>query len=195
MPDDDEGTTNTETTFTRAQVRRMIAAEVQKVHEKYADYDDLKAKAAEADKNKSAIERIEAKLDETTKRAEKAEREALVREVADELGVSMRIARKFDGKTREELLADGRETLTDMGIEPDKTKRKTKEPTTDTDDDPAGNDAGGDAETGGQQEPERTPPPARRPRRPVEALRSGAPTTEAKPDETDPMKLTEGIRL
>jgi hypothetical protein len=192
---DDDGTSKTEETFTRAQVRAMIGAEVKKVREQYADYDDLKAKAAEADKSKSAIERIEAKLDETTKRAEKAERDALVREVADELGVSVKIARKFDGATREEMLADGRETLSDMGIEPDKGKRKAKDTTTDGDtDDSAGNETGS-GEAGGQQETERTAPPARRRQRPVEQLRSGAPATESKAEETDPLKLVENVRL
>jgi hypothetical protein len=196
MPDEDV-TSKTEELFTRAQVRAMIGAEVKKVREQYADYDDLKARAAEADKSKSAIERIEAKLDETTKRAEKAEREALVREVADELGVSVRMARKFDGKTREEMLADGRDTLSDMGIEPDKGKRKAKDETTDGDtDDSAGNETGsGDGEAGGQQETERTAPTPRRQRRPVERLRSGAPATESKAEETDPLKLVENVRL
>jgi hypothetical protein len=193
---DDDGTSKTEETFTRAQVRAMIGAEVKKVREQYADYDDLKARAAEADKSKTAIERIEAKLDEATKRADKAERDNLVREVADELGVSVKIARKFDGATREEMLSDGRETLADMGIEPDKSKRKAKEPTTDADDDSAGSDAGRAAsDDEGQQDTGRSEPQQRRPRRPVETLRSGAPATQAKPDETDPMKLTEGIRI
>jgi hypothetical protein len=195
---DDDGTGKTEETFTRAQVRAMIGAEVKKVRDQYADYDDLKARAAEADKSKTAIERIEAKLDETTKRAEKAERESLVREVADELGVSVRMARKFDGKTREEMLADGRDTLSDMGIEPDKTKRKAK--TSEVDDEDggaAGSDEDGEQQTAGRQDDARSElaPPARRQRRPVEQLRSGAPATPGKTEETDPLKLVADVRL
>lgn len=195
MPDDDS--TKAEETFTRAQVRAMIGAEVKKVREQYADYDDLKARAAEADKSKSAIERIEAKLDETTKRAEKAEREALVREVADELGVSVRMARKFDGQTREEMIADGRDTLTDMGIEPDKSKRKAKEADSDDSgdvDDSAGKGSGSGDDAADRQETVRTAP-QRRPRRPVESLRSGAPATDGKTEETDPLKLVADVRI
>lgn len=199
----DDTTASTDETFTRAQVRAMIAAEVRKVREQFADYDDLKTRAAEADKSKSAIERIEAKLDETTKRAERAERDALVREVADELGVSMRIARKFEGKTRDELLADGRETLTDMGIEPDKSKRKSSTSTKgetdgndgDTDEDDTDRQDSGGEGTEQQQTTEQAP--ARR-RRPVETLRSGSPAarTGGAPDlETmDPLKLIENVR-
>lgn len=196
MPDDDDKTGSDET-FTRAEVRRMIAAEVRKVREQYADYDDLKAAAGEADKSKSAIERIEAKLDEATKRAEKAERDNLVRDVADELGVSMRIARKFDGKTREELLADGRETLSDMGIEPDKSKRKTTDANTDDSsgaDDSAGQPAGADDGEAGKDAGRSTPPAPRR-RRPVEDLRSGAPAPQNAPEETDPLKLVANVRI
>jgi hypothetical protein len=202
--DDTTTTASTEETFTRAQVRNMIAAEVRKVREQFADYDDLKRQAAEADKSKSAIERIEAKLDETTKRAEKAEREALVREVADELGVSMRIARKFEGKTRDELLADGRETLTDMGIEPDKSKRKSTASTKSTKDETDGDD--GDTDEGGtdrqddegtEQQQTTEAAPVRR-RRPVETLRSGSPAARSggAPDlETmDPLELVKNVR-
>lgn len=203
MPDDDDKTGSDET-FTRAEVRRMIAAEVRKVREQYADYDDLKAAAGEADKSKSAIERIEAKLDEATKRAEKAERDNLVRDVADELGVSMRIARKFEGKTREELLADGRDTLIDMGIEPDKSKRNAKDSNRQDANGDGGTDEGGDGDgaqddgKGTEQQQTAEQPPTRR-RRPVETLRSGSPAARSgggaeDPETMDPLKLIENVR-
>lgn len=201
MPDDDK----TEETFTRAQVRAMIGAEVKKVREQFADYDDLKSAAGEADKSKSAIERIEAKLDEATKRADKAERETLIRDVADQLGVSVRMARKFEGKTLDEMLADGRETLTDMGIEPDKSKRTSKSSTStdttndensngDQQQDDTGTDDGDQGKAGGDTPPQ---PPARQ-RRPVENLRSGAPAARSggaeDPETMDPLKLIANVR-
>src|SRR5690348_14144737 len=86
---DDDGTSGTTKTLTQADIDRAFAAgasrEREKLTAKYADYDELKAKAAEADKSKSQLDRIEQKLAETTERAAKAERDALVREVADEL--------------------------------------------------------------------------------------------------------------
>lgn len=198
--DDDTGNGGAKT-FTQADVDRIVRERIAREREKYADYDDLKAKAAEADKSKSQLDRIETKLAESEKRAEKAERDGLIRDVADELGVSVKVARKFEGKTRDELLADGRETLSDMGIEPDKSKRKTK--STKPDDD-ASDDADDDAGQGGEgdddtdddseqqdtQREQRRPSPRRRPRE----LSSGAQMSSGGGrDERDPLKLIEGV--
>jgi hypothetical protein len=166
-----------------AQVREKVAAALAD----YGDLDELKAKAAEAEKSRSLLDRIEEKLAASEKRAAAAERETLLRGVAEELGISMRLAAKLEGNTRAELLADGRETMEDLGIKP---KGKTTSETA------AGD---GDAESGGDDEQDETPQdeietpvtrePVRRPGRPREQLRSAAPVTPVTPEETDPLKL------
>ena len=191
--DDDTG--SGERTFTKAEFARELAKQVREAlareREKYADYDDLKAQAAEAGKSKSAIERIEAKLDEATKRADKAEEANMRREVADELGLSARQARRLSGKTRDELLADGREMIEDLGIKP-KGKASTRGDDTgngDDDNKPSSSTRTRDDEDEQQQRPE----PQRR-RKPIETLRNGAPASRQEPEETDPLKLVEKVR-
>lgn len=191
----DDETTRPEPTFTRAQmareVNRQVKEKVAAALAEYGDLDELKSRAAEADKNKTQLDRIEQQLAEQVKRADAAERETLVRSVAEELGISLRLAKRLEGKTRAELLADGRETMEDLGIRP---KGKTTTSTA------AGN---GDVEDDGlegqddqQQEQESEPvvrEPARRATRPREQLQSGAPRTPTAPEETDPMKLAAAI--
>ena len=188
-----------EPTFTRAQMAKMVNAQVREKLaaelEKYGDLDELRARAAEADKSASQLDRIEQQLKASEERAAKAERSELVRRVADELGISVSMAGKLEGKTFDELLSDGKETMEDLGIEPkSKSKATTKtgkgeadaDDATDTDDDDA-QDA----------EPKQTPPtrqtaPART-ARPRETLRSGAARTATEPEETNPLKLVENI--
>lgn len=186
----------TETTFTRAQMAKMVNAQVkEKVAAALADYgdlDELKRKAATADANESKIDALLAKMTAAEERASKAEAETLRRSVADELGLSPKQAKRLSGKTRDELLADGQEMIEDMGIKPG------KKPTTST------KDAPGEATDGEQDENEdddadgadaevevvSTPAPARkRAGRPTETLRPGAPRTQTAPEETDPLKL------
>lgn len=172
--------------FTQEQVDRIVRDRIAREREKYADYDELKARAAEADKSKSAIERIEAKLDEAEKRAAKAEDANLRREVADELGLSPKQARRLTGKTREELLADGREMIEDYGIKPKgagASDGKSDEP---QDDDQKQKQESTPDDTDRQPRPRR--------QRPVEDLQSGAPATRPEPEETDPLKLAAGVR-
>jgi hypothetical protein len=191
--DDDTGNeTRTEATFTRAQMAREVARQVrEKVAAslaEYGDLDELRSKAAEADKMKSQLDRIEQRFIESEKRAEKAERETLTRRVADELGISMRLAGKLEGKSYAELLADGRDMIEDLGITP-----KGKKPSNDAadDGDTDGADRGEQDRSPQDREKEDAPPPREvvRRTRPREELLSGAPRTETAPEETDPLKL------
>jgi hypothetical protein len=190
-------------TFTQADVDRIVRDRLERERAKYADYDDLKAKAAEADKSKSQLDRIEAKLAESEKRADQLTRDGLIRDVAEELGVSVKVARKFEGKTRDELLADGRETLRDMGIEPDKSKRKkttddkgseggdaggTDDADDDTDEGREGDTDADEQRTGSTRETEQ-----RETRRRPRELRSGAAMSPGGREERDPMKLIAGV--
>jgi hypothetical protein len=193
--EDDDG--KAEPTFTRAQMAKMVNAQVREkvaaALAEYGDLDELRAKAAESDKQKSQLDRIEEQLKASEARAAAAERAQLVREVADELGISVRLASKLEGKTKAELLADGKDTMDDLGIKP-KSKTKSTDPKGDaTDGDTDDSDGDDDAQ---QQEEEpkatRSTAPART-ARPRENLRSGAPRTPAEPEETNPLKLVADI--
>lgn len=192
--DDGTKTTDPEPTFTRAQfakeLNRQVRDKVAAALAEYGDLDELKAKAAEADKQKTQLDRIEEKLAASEQRAAKAERSSLVRDVAEELGISVRLASKLEGTTKSELLADGREMIDDLGIKP-----RGKAGTTETNGEGTEGESEG-GENAQQQEPAATtrqqPAPSAR-TRPRENLRGGAPRTETAPEETNPLKLVEGI--
>lgn len=187
MADDDENG-KTEVTFTRAQVRSMIAAEVRKVRDEFSDYGDLKQRAEAADGQQDKIAQVLAKLEAAEKRAADAEAATMRRDVADELGLSPKQARRLTGKTRDELLADGREMIEDMGIKIKQPARKAAAEAVEDDVD-ADEDIEEDETEAPEDEPPAPRPTARRPARPRETLRSGAPRTPTKPDELDPAKL------
>lgn len=169
MADDDSTSAKT---FTQAELDAVVRDRLKREREKYADYDDLKAKAAEVDKSKTQLDKLQEQLEGMARRAEDGERRATVREVADELGISVKQASRLKGSTKDELLADGREFLDDFAPK------------------------NGDGESAGSTDGSTTPParesaPARG--RPRESLRPGAPMTETKVEETNPLKLAEAI--
>lgn len=169
-------------TFTQdevdAIVRDRLKREREKFEQKYADYDDLRAKAGEADKATTQLDKIQQQMAAMSERAEKSEREAMIREVADELKISVKQARRLSGKTKEELLDDGRDFLSDFAPK-------------------TGSDGGKDGDESDGTETDEKPPAARETApsrgRPKESLRSGAPLTGSKPEETNPLKLAEAI--
>lgn len=190
-----------EETFTRAQVRAMIGAELRKEREKvatqYADYDELKAKATAAAGEASKIDKLTEAVTALTTRAEKAESANMRREIADEFGLTAREARRLSGKTADELRADAEEMVEDLGI--DVKARKAGKTTTATA--PKGEGTDGDTGDGGDGAAEtddaanRTSrqPATGRTARPRETLTSGGTRTPTTPDETNPLKLAEAI--
>lgn len=180
MADDDTGSTGGKT-FTQAEVDQLIKDRLARERGKYADYDDLKARAADADKSKTQLDKMQEQLDAMAKRAETSERAATIREVADELKISVKQASRLTGGTKEELLADGREFLADFA---------PKSGTQNDGKDDAGDDKGSD-DGAAERRPGQDAAPRRG--RPAENLRSGAPRTQSVPEETDPRKLAEAI--
>ncbi len=85
----------------------------------YADYDEAKRKAAEFDKAAEAQKTEQQKLNDRAAAAEtkasQAERRALVAEVALEKGLTPSQAKRLDGNTRDELVADADDLLKDIG--------------------------------------------------------------------------------
>jgi hypothetical protein len=112
MPEgDDTGAAGGTTTFSQAQVDAIVRDRLKRERDKFADYDDLKSKADEADKNKSALDKLLEKVSGLEERATKAERQALRADVAQAKGLTPGQAKRLQGATREELEADADELL------------------------------------------------------------------------------------
>lgn len=198
------GTGSAEKTFTRAEVRAMIAAEVKKAREQFADYDELKQQAEAAKGNASQLDKLTAAVEQLTTRAEKAESENTRRAIADEFGLTPREARRLSGKTADELRADAEEFVADMGIDvkarkAGKTGAATAGSGTDNGNE-SGNGGGdgqqGEGDAGGDAGASRTPARSSGGGRPREVLKSGTPATtdaDADLDKLDPLELIKGV--
>ena len=100
----------TDQTFTQADLDRIVSERLQRERAKFADYDDLKAKAAE----KVTIEERVADIERAAKASEER---ALRAEVANAKGLTPSQAKRLVGSTREELEADADELLKDIGAQ------------------------------------------------------------------------------
>lgn len=89
---------------------KIRAEERQKATAKYADYDDLKAKAGE----KATLDERVAQIEQ---QAKDSEVRALRAEVANAKGLTPSQARRLVGSSREELESDADELLKDIGIQ------------------------------------------------------------------------------
>ncbi|HZN75888.1 MAG TPA: hypothetical protein VFC00_30020 [Micromonosporaceae bacterium] len=121
MAEDTTGTDNkgtgTTATFSQADVDRIVRERLAREREKFSDYDDLKARAAEGDKNKTALERVLEKVSGLEERATKAERAALRSEVATAKKLPAWMAKRLTGDTREALESDADEMLAALKAE------------------------------------------------------------------------------
>lgn len=167
MPDDDKPDPKPDpnpSTFTQADIDRIVAERVNRERAKFSDYDALKDKATKFDQldaaTKSDIDKANERATAAEKRAADAEAKALRLEVATAKGLTSTQARRLVGATKEELEADADDLLSSFK--------------------PAdGNGDGGDGK----------PTPSNRP---SENLRGGGdPTQEA--EETNPAKLAAQI--
>jgi len=95
-------------TFTQADVDRIVADRLKRERERYADYDDLKARAGQATTLEERVAQIERTAREASERAMRAE-------VANAKGLTPTQAKRLVGSTREELEADADELLADIG--------------------------------------------------------------------------------
>lgn len=105
-PDEEPG--KQEQTFTQADVDRIVRERVQRERAKYADYDDLKAKAGQSTTLEERVAGLEAA-------ANASEQRALRAEIANAKGLTPTQAKRLVGETREELEADADELLADIG--------------------------------------------------------------------------------
>jgi len=159
--------------------RRKAEADLRTAREELA-----KVQAAE-DASKSDIEKLLAKVDGLEGRAVEAERKALIADIAAEKDLTPAQARRLQGTTREELVADAEELVETFGV---KTRPKPKA----EGDEPATGDAEGepgDDKPKGKATEDAKPPSVGRPK---EKLRGGAspPDTE---EAVDHAKLAKSI--
>lgn len=111
----------------QADLDRIIGERISRERGKYADYDDLKTKAAEYDK---AQEASKTELQKERERAEAAEKErdkasmaGWRAEVALAKGLTVTQAKRLVDTTKEELEKDADELLADLGAKPGTTKK------------------------------------------------------------------------
>lgn len=101
---------------------RMVGERLAREKAKYADYDELKTKAAEHDKTVEAQKTEAQKLADRASAAEakaaEHEQSALRSQVALEKGLTASQAKRLVGATRDELVADADELLKDIGRTP-----------------------------------------------------------------------------
>ncbi|QFG10240.1 head scaffolding protein [Mycobacterium phage DyoEdafos] len=124
-PTDNEGTGGepkvTETTFkaitSQEDFDKAVARRVARERKKYEGFDDFKAKAEQFDKLdaergtelEKAIRRAEKAEQELTglkDKLTKAERNELVRDIADEMGLPKKLAKRVQGDSEEDIRAD-----------------------------------------------------------------------------------------
>ena len=89
---------------------KIRAEERRKASEKFADYDDLKAKAGEKATAEDRIKDLESKFTQSEARALRAE-------VANAKGLTPNQAKRLVGNTLEELESDADELLKDIGTQ------------------------------------------------------------------------------
>lgn len=97
------------------ELNKIISERVARERAKFADYSDLKSKAAKFDEldqaSKTEQERLTERLAAAEARAAEVEARALRLEVASENGLTPAQAKRLVGSTREELEADAKELL------------------------------------------------------------------------------------
>lgn len=179
-----EGSTTAPATgFTQEQVNSMVANARRDIEAKYADYDDLKKKAQDAEAaveaQKSDLQKLQGTVDQLATDLKDERLNGLKSTVAAAAKLSPAQAAYLKGSTQEELQASAAKLQEDFGIKP-----------AGTTDDGGADGADGDQQTtttGGDQQQQTT-------RRPVDQLQSaGSTVTTTAPDESDPDKLADLI--
>lgn len=176
-----EGTTPTpsagEKTFTQEQLDRIVEERLKRERAKYSDYDDLKAKADQAESTKSEAQKALEKAEQLEKKLAESDARALKAEVAQAKGLTPGQAKRLSGSTKEELESDADDLLEAFGSKKDPEGGKAEGETTDDGKtgDGQGQDGGGKAPAG----------------RSKEKLTSGAAPDEG--DDSDPSKVADQV--
>ena len=165
-PDEEPAKPPAGTTFTQADVDRVVADRLKRERAKYADYDALKAKADAADKagekDKSEAQKLTEQLAKLQNDLDEERRQRHIVEVAAAKGLTPAHVKRLTGATREEIEANADELLEDFPLPPAK----------------------------GDEDGKPAPPPGGKPR---EELKPGTGTPDAPVEETDIKKI--GARM
>jgi len=123
---DDDGNTGGTTTFTQADVNRLIAEERRRTEARFSDYNDLKKKAEEsqkaADSQKSDIDKLTAAVTALTERATKSEAQLARGEAAKKHKLPDWVVGKLTSTTPEDAEREAKEwhdQLKSTGWNPD----------------------------------------------------------------------------
>lgn len=164
---DPKGGKPEEKTFTQEDLEHELGERLKRERAKYADYDELKAKAAKFDdleaSSKSDLDKLTEQIEGLKKSQADSDQKALRAEVAMAKGLTAPQAKRLAGTTREELEADADEILEAFPAPPS-------------------------TEEGGTRT---TPPPSRKPA--PTSLKGGSDPTQETEDDLDPVKLAESI--
>lgn len=104
------GSNEPEKTFTQAQLDAIVTDRLSRQKAKYADYDELKAKAAEFDKQreagKSELQKAQEKIQELTAEKEKAKKDRELKELRAKVSKATGVPEELiGGDTEEEMTA------------------------------------------------------------------------------------------
>ncbi len=91
-------------------LNRVIAERINRERAKFADYDELKAKAGQSTTLEQRVADIE-------RQARESEQRAIRAEIANAKGLTPSQAKRLVGASREELEADADELLKDIGVQ------------------------------------------------------------------------------
>ena len=95
-----------EKTFTQTDLDKIVIDRVRKAEAKYADYDDLKSKAAKVDELEPKLTEVTEERDSFKTASEKAEADSLRYSVALNKGLPVELVERLRGSTEEEIQAD-----------------------------------------------------------------------------------------
>lgn len=180
-------------TFTQAELDRIVADRLARERKKYADYDDLKAAAATADKDKSELQKISEQMQRMQQDLNQSRAEALKADIAAAKNVPKAL---LTGSTAEELEASAEALIAFRG------QAGTGQSNTGTTDDGAGDGAGdGNGEnndgTAGSSSGAGTTndgkPAGKQSGTPRENLKSGTSPSGTGTEDNDPIKLAEQV--
>jgi hypothetical protein len=184
-PSKDDG----DKTFTQAELDKIVDERLKRERAKYTDYDDLKAKAARAEKLEDEKKSGDQKLAEQIKSLQddlaKERHRALVASVGREKDLTERqiqILERLGGATRDELEANADDLRETFG-----TKAGDGKGADDSKD--------GEKDSNDDQDGDRRKDRGEPARRPKEKLRSGSVTDDDdKDDDFDPQKVAAEVR-
>ncbi|AEO94340.1 scaffolding protein [Mycobacterium phage Crossroads] len=143
-PADKSGESTFKAITSQDEFDKAVARRVARERKKYEGFEDFKAKAEQLEKLEAEkgsdiekltrrAEKAESELAKLTEKLTKAERNELVRDIADEMGLPKKLAKRVQGDTEEDIRADIEDLLeglpkSEKKVEKDEDGDKKKPP-------------------------------------------------------------------